>query len=252
MKIGLALSGGGIRGVAHIGVLKALEEMGVTISCLSGTSAGSIVGALYAYGHSPDKILQTIHQVSFFRSVRPAWTWAGLLTMEGMKTLLLKELPHNSFEKLKIPLTVAATEIRLGEIHYFSDGELVPAVLASCSIPAMFNPQSIRGGLYVDGGVLDNLPSRPLRETCDFVIGSHCNQITTDFDPRSMKVMLERTALMATNAHTLVGKSFCDVLIEPPALGKFGSFEVGKAQEIFDIAYTYTRDTFTADDFTRK
>src|SRR3954463_6594965 len=112
MTIGLALSGGGARGVAHIGVIKALEEMGVTISCMSGTSAGSIVGSMYATGYSPAQILQIIQQVSIFKSMRPAWTWAGLLKMDGMKDLLLKQMPLNSFEKLNIPMTVAATEIR--------------------------------------------------------------------------------------------------------------------------------------------
>src|ERR1700712_4612243 len=197
MKIGLALSGGGARGVAHIGVLKALDEMGVKISYLSGTSAGAIVAAMYAYGHTPEKILQAVQQISFLKSLRPAWAWAGLLTMDGMKELLLKQMPDNGFGNLKIPLIIAATEIRLGEIHYFDEGELVPAVLASCSIPAMFNPQSIRGGLYVDGGVLDNLPSKPLIDKCDFIIGSHCNQIPVKFDPKNFRSVLERTVLMA-------------------------------------------------------
>src|SRR6267143_948914 len=173
MKIGLALSGGGARGVAHIGVIKALEELGLTFSCISGTSAGSIVGALYAYGYKPGEMLEVIQHVSIFRSVRPAWTWTGLLTMDGMKDLLLKYMPENSFQQLKIPLTIAATEIRFGETHYFTEGELVPAIMASCTVPGVFPPLSLDGGLYVDGGILDNLPVRPLKAKCDFIVGSH-------------------------------------------------------------------------------
>jgi NTE family protein len=249
MKIGLALSGGGARGVAHIGVIKALEELGLEFSIISGTSAGSIIGAMYAYGYKPLHILEIIKEISIFKSVRPAWNWSGLLTMDGMKELLFKYMPNNSFEKLKIPLTIAATEIRIGEIRYFSEGELIPAIMASCTIPAVFSPMVLKDGLYVDGGVFDNLPAKVIRGKCDFVIGSHCNQIPREFDPKNMKVVIERTLLMAINANTQISKSYCDVFIEPTGLGKYGSFEIGKAQEIFDFAYAYTKENFQRNSF---
>jgi NTE family protein len=244
MKLGVVMSGGGARGVAHIGVLKALEEMGVQFSMVSGTSAGAIVGALYANGYKPDEIFALIKTLSIFKSVRPAWTWAGLLRMDGLQELLLKHLPHNRFEKLKIPLTVAATEIRKGCIEYFHEGELVPAVLSSCSIPAVFNPMSFNGGLYVDGGLFDNLPVRPIKDKVDKVVGLHCNHISQDFDPNSLRTVIERSLLMAINANTIVSKGMCDVFIEPPHLSKFGSFDIGKSQEIFDIAYHFTKANF--------
>src|SRR6185369_14830240 len=112
MKIGITLSGGGARGIAHIGVLKALEEMGIQISVMSGTSAGSIVASLYAYGLKPDQIFEQVTQLSLLKSVRPAWTWAGLLTMDGLKELILTNIPENDFSALNIPLTIAATELR--------------------------------------------------------------------------------------------------------------------------------------------
>lgn len=244
MKIGLVLSGGGARGVAHIGVLKALEEMGVKFDMVSGTSAGAIVGALYAYGYKPDEIFTLIKTLSIFKSLRPAWTWSGLLRMDGLQELLLKNMPENKFEKLKLPLTVAATEIRKGRIEYFDKGELVPAILSSCSIPAVFNPMSFNGGLYVDGGLFDNLPVRAIRDKCDKIIGLHCNQISQDFDPNSMRTVIERSLLMAINANTIVSKGLCDVFIEPPNLSRFGSFDIGKAQEIFDIAYNHTKTNY--------
>jgi NTE family protein len=244
MTLGLVLSGGGARGVAHIGVLKALEEIGVKFSIVSGTSAGSIVGSLYAYGYKPDEIFTLIKTLSIFKSVRPAWTWAGLLRMDGLQDLLLKNMPENSFEKLKMPLTIAATEIRKGRVEYFNSGELVPAILSSCSIPAVFNPMSFNGGLYVDGGLFDNLPVRPIKDKCDRVVGLHCNPISQDFDPNSLRTVIERSLLMAITANTVVNKGMCDVFIEPPHLSKFGSFDIGKAQEIFDIAYHYTKANF--------
>src|SRR5688500_10621229 len=118
MKVGLVLSGGGARGAAHIGVIKALLEMGVKIDMISGTSAGAIVGALLAKGLTPEEILTAVSGLSLFRSVRPAWAWSGLLTMEGLRVLLNKHFPENDFKALKLPLTVAATEVRLGQVHY--------------------------------------------------------------------------------------------------------------------------------------
>jgi NTE family protein len=252
MKIGLALSGGGARGIAHIVVIKALEEMGLRFSCISGTSAGSMVAALYAYGYSPDEMLDIIQQVKLFKSVKMAWAWSGLLTMGGIEDMLVKFMPENDFGKLKIPLTIAATEICRGETHYFTEGELAKAIMASCSIPAVFSPMSYRDGVYVDGGILDNLPVRPIRKQCDFIVGSHCNQIPPEFDPRNMKVVIERTMLMAINCNTQISKGMCDVVIEPPGLGKYGSFDMTKSMEIFDFAYRHTKENFKWEMFDKK
>lgn len=244
MKIGLALSGGGARGIAHIGVIKALEELGVKPSVVSGTSAGSIVATLYACGLKPDEIFEAIKQLSIFRSVKIAWAWSGLLKMEGLQMLLLKYVPSNKFDDLKLPLTVAATEIRRGEIHYFSSGELAPAVIASCSIPGVFDPVLFNGHLYVDGGLLDNLPARPIRENCDFLIGSHCNHLTPEYDERSLKAIIERSMLVTISANTMASRMLCDLVIEPPHMARYSVFEMGRAQEIFDAGYKYTKENF--------
>lgn len=248
--IGLVLSGGGARGVAHIGVLKALEEWGLRFSRVSGTSAGSIVGALYAKGYAPDEIMEVILQMSIFKTLRPAWTWSGLLRMDGLNELLSKHLPRN-FSELRMPLTVAAVEIRKGEIRYFNEGELVPAVIASCSIPAVFNPLSFNGSLYVDGGIMDNFPVKPIRSECEFIVGSHCNRVSQTFDASNLKVVIERSLLMAIGANTTESKYLCDLVVEPPGLDKFSSFDIGKAREIFDIGYKFTKENFTSAHFER-
>ena len=252
MKIGLALSGGGARGVAHVGILKALEEMGVVISYLSGTSAGSIVGALYSYGYKPDEIFDIVKEVSVFRSVRPAWAWTGLLNMDGLKELLINSMPENNFDALKIPLRIAATDIKKGVVHYFKEGELIPALVSSCSIPAIFNPVSYNGSLYVDGGICENLPSKIIRDDCTLLIGSHCNPISNNFDAKNWKLVIERSLLMAINGNTRQSKTFCDIVIEPDELDKFSSFEIAKAKEIFDIGYEYTIKNFVAADFQKE
>lgn len=249
MKTGLVLSGGGARGVCHLGVIKALEEFGVRFSFISGTSAGSVVGCLYSYGYSPDEILKIILTTSFFKSLKLAWTWTGLLSFDGLGELLLKYMPENTFDCLKIPVTLALTEIKKGKVEYVSHGELMTPIQASCSVPAVFKPVQYQGGVYVDGGILDNLPVKGIYDRCDFIVGSHCNFITAEFDIKNFRNVIERSLLMAINGNTMISKTLCNVLIEPPDVGVFSGFDLAKASEIFDIGYRYTRQNFSADLF---
>jgi NTE family protein len=244
MKIGLVLSGGGARGFAHLGVIKALEEFGLVINEVSGTSAGAISGAFYCYGYKPDEIFKIVSAAGFLKSVRPAWSWAGLLSMDGFKDVLYKYLPENSFEALKIPLTIAATEIRLGKVVYFDSGELVPRIVASSSIPALFDPMQLDGHVYVDGGIMDNLPVRPLVGKCDFIIGSHCNPVEQRFDIKNVKEVTERSLLISINVNSTHSKTHCNVIIEPLSLGKFSTFDLARASEIFDIGYAHTKEMY--------
>jgi|JI10StandDraft_1071094.scaffolds.fasta_scaffold246895_2 NTE family protein len=252
MRLGLVLSGGGVRGIAHIGILKALDEMQIQIDCIAGTSAGSIVGALYAAGHKPDRIFELVKNISIFKAVRPAFAWTGLLTLDGLKDVLLKNIPANNFNSLTIPLTVAATDIKNGQIHYFNSGELIPAVLASSSIPAIFNPVQLNGQLYVDGGILDNLPVKAIRSQCEIVVGSHCNHISPDFDVTNIKLVVERSLLIAIRANTEVSRGLCDVFIEPPGMDRFSSLDLGKVQEIFDYGYRFTKENFSPASFEKQ
>ena len=249
MTYGLVLSGGGARGIMHLGVIKALEEIGLTFTHIAGTSAGSIVGSLYAHGYSPDEIFEIITSTTFIRSLRPSWTWTGLLNLEALSAILIKHLPENDFNALQKNLTVAATDLLKGKTAYFSDGALIPAILSSCCIPGIFKPIELNGSLYVDGGILDNLPVKPLKNACDFIVASHCNPIDDLFDKRNIKAIVERCLLMAVSGNTLVSKTLCNVLIEPPAIGRFSGGELGKAKEMFDIGYHYTLEKYKDQDF---
>lgn len=249
MKVGLVLSGGGARGISHIGVIKALQELGVGISCLAGTSAGSIVGSLYAYGYAPDQILEIVLTTSLFKSMRPAWTWTGLLSLDGLRDALIKHIPENDFAALKLPMTIAATEIRKGSAVYFTTGELAPAVMSSCCVPAVFNPIQFNGGTYVDGGLVDNLPAASIRSQCDLLIGSHCNYINGDFDVRNFRSVIERSLLIAINGNTTISKGLCDILIEPPDVGSYSGFNIAKAQELFESGYKFVKENFSKEDF---
>lgn len=248
MKIGLVLSGGGARGLMHLGVIKALEEMGVKFSHISGTSAGSLIGSLYAYGYSTDEIFKQV-TTGYFRVVRPAWALTGLLSLEGLRLELQRYMPENNFAALKIQLTTAATDLVKGQIKYFDEGELIPAVLASSCVPAVFNPVTINGTMYVDGGILDNLPVKPIKDKCDFIIASHCNPIDDHFDRMNIKAIIERSLLMAINGNTTFSKRLCNVLIEPSGVAKFGGFDIGKGKDMVEIGYEFTMKNFRPYDF---
>src|SRR5690606_4530199 len=130
-------------------------------------------------------------------------------------------------------LVVAATNLEAGEITYFRSGELIPALLASCCVPAVFKPAEIRNVMYVDGGITDNLPVRPVRDESMVIVGSHCNPIANHFDRRNIKAIIERSLLMAINGNTRASKAMCDVLIEPPGVGTYSGFDIGKSREMF-------------------
>jgi NTE family protein len=247
VKIGLALSGGGARGIAHLGVLRALEEKGVSFDCISGTSVGAIIGALYAHGMRADEILDTILKTRIFSSLRPAWTLRGLLSMERIQALLLNLVPHNRFEELQLPLTVVSTDLQRGKPHYFSSGPLIPALMASSCVPGMFNPIFLDNTTYVDGGITDNFPVLAIRGQCDFIVGLHCNPVIPVPPAKNFRSVLERTLLLAINSNAERSKASCDLLIEAPDLGRFSTLELARARELADIGYRYAREFLTAE-----
>jgi NTE family protein len=249
MKTGVVLSGGGARGISHIGVLKALEEFDVTIDCISGTSTGALVAALYSYGYSPENILETVISTKIFSSLRPAWTWTGLVKITYLEQLLLKLMPENNFSVLKIPVTIATTNLNSGKAEYFTLGSLIPVILASCCVPVIFAPVTLNGQSYVDGGITDNLPANVLRDQCDVLIGSHCNFVSSDFNVKNFRSVIERSLLLAISGNTLINKSACDVLIEPTELGNISAFDLSDIKRLYTIGYDFTKKHFSKNTF---
>lgn len=240
MKIGLVLSGGGVRGIAHLGVLKALQEQNIEISMISGCSAGSIVGAMFGAGYSPEHILEIVVSTTTLKAMRPAFSKLALLKLDKMEDAYLKYIPHNSFEKLKIPLVVNATDIENGETIFFDQGELLKPILASCCIPGLFEPIKFQDKILIDGGVLNNMPVEPLEGKCDFIIGSHCNPIGK-FTYNAMPSILQKSLFLAINNNSRQRLTKCDYVIEPPDLSRIDPFNVRKSEEIFKIGYEFVR-----------
>lgn len=238
-KVGISLSGGGSRGIVHIGILKALDEAGIKISIVTGTSAGAIVGALYCSGYAPDEIMAIITDTKLIKYVRPAISFSGLLKLETIDSVFRKFIKNDTFDGLKIPLIVAATNLRNGTNTFLHDGPLIQSILASCAVPVIFKPIQINGETYIDGGILNNLPIEPLIGHCDVIIGSNCNPISENYETGNMRSLLERSLLMAINVNTFAKKDLCDLFLEPEGMKEYGGFDFSKANEIFYIGYEY-------------
>lgn len=240
MKIGIALSGGGARGIAHLGVLKALEELKLKPNYISGTSAGSIVGALYSAGYSPDFILETILSHGIKNHIKFALNRFGLFSLEKLESLFLEYIPHNTFEALKLPLTVCAVDIVNGEIVYFDKGELIKPIMASCSIPGIFAPVKFNNLTLIDGGVLNNLPIEPLNATCDFIIGVNVTPIDKKYPISSAKDIIMKCLYLAISQQAESKSNKFDIVINPDHISKFDAMNLKKAKTLFDIGYEST------------
>ena len=241
MKIGLVLSGGGARGISHLGAIQALEEEGVSFSMVSGTSAGALIGALYCSGYAPPEILERIVKTNFIGAFRLAFNWRGLINIERAMNELKKHIQVNTFEELKKPLFVSTTDIKKGKAKVFSEGELYKPLMASCSIPVLFDPVKIKRKQYVDGGITDNLPVKPIKKICDKVVGLHCNPISKNYEVSSWKDLMERSFLITITKNSYRNKGKCDVFIEPPEVGNFKVFDFKKAKDLYQVGYDYTK-----------
>jgi len=236
-KVGLALSGGGIRGVAHLGIMQALTDNGIRFSHISGTSAGAVAAAFFAEGYEPKEVLRIIKDAKLLMMLRPAIGSTGLLSTLHIRSLIQKYIPHNSFQKLKTIVTISSVDLGEGKLVYFTDGELDIAILASCCLPGIFKPIIINDHMYVDGGILNNFPVEPLVGNCDFIIGSSCNHLPHVTEMKSFVSMIDRAAMIAINASLNNHKILCDVVIEPHGLGGYGIFETDNTDKIFEIGY---------------
>jgi len=172
MKVGLALGGGGAKGFAHIPYIKAIEELGIKISCVSGTSMGAIIGAFYTAGMTAGEMITLIDHLGIRETIKlaaPTLIKTGLTDGKNVEKFLHDNLPVKSFEELKIPLKISATDYWSKKEYVFENGELVPAIRASISLPGIFQPFQYDGKLFLDGGIVNPVPF-DLVSDADFVI----------------------------------------------------------------------------------
>jgi NTE family protein len=240
-RVGIALGGGGARGFAHLGVMKALNEKGIYPEILSGVSAGAIAGAFLGSGMTPDEAFGIIKKYTFTGISALNVPRLGFLSLEKMKSNLRRKVPCERLEDLKIPLIVGVTDMLCGEAVYLKEGPLPDIVQASSSIPVIFSPVELNGTLYADGGVLDNLPVKPLVGLCDKIIAISISPVQKIEQMRNLVEVGNRMLQLAVSPSQKRMEKLCDLLIEPPALAKYDITDTKHADEIFEIGYQYAK-----------
>ena len=245
MKTGLALSGGGVRGVAHIGAIKALEEHGIYPSHIAGTSAGAVVGALYAKGSTWEQMLDFFKttQIFSFKNYVPG-TNQVFLDTEKFYNHFKTYLPNDSFESLKKPLYVTATNLLDGTLKIFHRGELIRPILASAAIPGVFAPVPMKNGYYVDGGILNNFPVDLIQPHCDEIVGVYVNpfdNVKID-DLKHSYTIMERVYKIRMANESLSKFEDCDLLIVPKNMSNYRTLSMKDMDIIFDLGYRAAKE----------
>lgn len=243
MNIGLVLSGGGTRGVAHIGAIKAMEEHGIFPTHISGTSAGAVVGAFYAGGVELTEILDFFKTIPIFHAQKYARGKPGFIDTEKFYPDFKKLLPEDDFRALKKKLFITGTNVMEGTLKIFDSGEVIRPILASASFPGVFTPTRIGTSYYVDGGVLNNFPIEPLRLSCDRILGIYVNPLKKigTKDLNSAYSVLERSYKIKMAADSIQKFKECDLVVHPEELSKYSTFNMKDMDVIFDIGYTRTK-----------
>ena len=236
-QIGYTLSGGAVKGFAHLGVLKSLEEHGIYPDVISGVSAGSIVASLYADGKSIEDILAFFKDAELFNFAKFIIPRNSLMSMERFKNRLENELTAKTFEELKIPLYINATNLDKGHNTVFSKGLLIDKIIASASVPLIFSPTEIDDDQYVDGGIFSNLPVSSIRDITDTIIAINLNPIVPGPKVTGLINITDRVYHFLCQGNVLREKKLCDLLIEPPGLRNYGMFDLDKYMEIYEIGY---------------
>ena len=227
-SIGLALGGGFARGIVHIGVLKALQADGIPIDYVAGTSVGALVGATYCSGVTPTELEEIASRVRFRDLARWTLSRYGFATNLRMISFLDRILKVKTFEELRIPLAVTATDFASGEGVVFRSGPLADPVRASCAYPGVFLPVTINGHMLVDGMLAHSLPSQPVRDMgADRVIAVNLKGKWSNTDgPRHIFDVIGQCFSIAQDMNCAQARACADLIIEPDVTGyRYDDFE---------------------------
>ncbi len=238
-SIGLVLSGGGVRGIGHIGMLKALKEHGIEASLVSGSSAGALVGAMYAADSSIEEMLAFFKETPLFKYNFFTINKPGLVDTDRYFEIFNKYIPFDTFESLHKQLFVTATNLQKGAEEVFYKGDLIIPLLASAALPPVFSPVEINNDLYADGGIMNNFPSEPLRGKVDFIIGSNVSVIraVSKKEIQSSFQLASRTTSLMIYAINRQKIRSCDMIFEPMEIQNIGVFEKSGIEKAFNIGY---------------
>lgn len=237
MEIALCLSGGGSRGFAHLGVLEAMDELGIKPMELSGSSAGALVAVLYAGGVKPKDALEKLSKIPVLTNLRFGFSKYGFLSNRKLCDILLDYLPQNSFDALQIPTHVCAVDIENGIPVYFNQGSLIDKVQASSAIPILFKPVIINGTKYLDGGLMDNLPIKPLLESKYPIVGINVTPFQRRLPIRGIKDIAMKSLFSSLHHQTMAKKELFKLLIEPEKIAWFNGLNTKQARKMYEVGY---------------
>jgi NTE family protein len=248
-KQGLVLSGGGSKGIAHAGVLQYLQEQNIKPACIAGSSAGAIVGAMYAFGKKPEEILEFFKSIYFFHWKHFTFKKAGIVDSESFKNYFKEIFGEITIGELEIPIYITATDMVKGKLKIFNpETKVVDAILASTAVPGMISPYVINGKLYSDGGILNHFPADLLLGKCDSIIGVYVSPLQNMEAKHlnSIKSVTYRALELLTANSNLHKFNHCDIIIEPKELADFNTFETNKSKMdlIYKIGYDEAKKNF--------
>ncbi|MTG96864.1 MULTISPECIES: patatin-like phospholipase family protein [Myroides] len=247
--IGLVLSGGGYKGLAHAGALEFLEEQNIKPTSLAGTSAGSIVSCLYSYGMPPREILDFFKSVNLFNWQHFTLKKAGLIDVNAFDKYLNKVFSDKTLGELTIPVYITATDISKGTLHIFDNNtKVADAILASSAFPGIFSPYEIGDKIYSDGGIVNNFPINIMKQVTDFVIGINVTPIqeVPQDQLSSIRAVTLRAYELMTAMSNIHQSKKCDWLIEPQELINYSTFERNrqKMDKIYNIGYEAAKESY--------
>lgn len=236
--IGIALSGGSARGYAHIGVLKALDEQGLSPGVISGTSMGALIGVLYAAGHKPDRILELVKKDKIYNMVSLRLGQNGLFELDAVKRILQNNIKEDDFSALKKPFYLSVANISDGKNEVKGErGPLFDFVLATCSVPVIILPQVIDGKTYIDGGLFDNLPAASIKDKCQTLIGVHVNYNGPMEKLDGIREIAQRTFSLGIEQNVIESRKMCDFMIEPEEMKNFTFLDFDRVDELVEVGY---------------
>ncbi len=237
-RLGVALSGGGARGFAHVGALKALEEAGMKPDVIAGVSAGAVAAVMYAAGVPLDEMLSLFTSTKFTDFARLSLIHGdGMFSLMRFKQFIEEATGIDRLENLRIPTYVGVTDLDHGEPAEFHEGPLGERVVASCSIPIVFSPVEIDGIHYVDGGVLRNLPAWIIREKCETLIGINVSPLRTFEYRKSFLDIGMRTYNLMAKANQQQDMDICDHVIITPELIHYQVFNLKDIHKAYLSGY---------------
>ncbi len=248
-RLGVALSGGGARGFAHIGALRALNDLGLYPDVIAGVSAGAVVAVSYAAGlisGERNALLDLFQGASFTDFARPhlRLNGDGLMSLDRFEQRLTQLLlPYRQLEELPVRTFIGATDLDAGIKAVFSTGPIAERVVASCSIPIVFEPKEIDGTRYVDGGVLRNLPAWTIRHLCDTLIGINCSPPGHHAPAHGLLNVAQRAYTLMAKTNVTADNELCDTLINLEASADHQVFDLHGLDLMIETAYLTTLRT---------